>query len=424
MARRLNEDHSDCTGAARPCPHCGHPARYAGRRRKTFETVLTGMALERAYYACGACRRGLYPREEALGMADTDLSPGVTRMTGAAAGLVSFARASGLLADLAGVLVGTKHVERTAKALGREIAAAARHGAFPPELPSAVTMYLGVDGTGVPMRQAEVAGRAGKQADGSAKTREAKLVLVWTAEDRDKHGRPRCDAGSVTYSAAIESAARRDSDPDPSQCARRMRREAARRGFQLARHRAVLGDGARWIWRVATELFPGAIQIVDYFHASEKVWEVASALGGGKAQVKAWAEARCADLWAGHLDGLLATLRAHAAGCELAGKCADYMERNRDRMRYPDFRAQGLQVGSGVVEGGCKNVVGGRLKQSGMRWTKDGADAVLELRCCILSGRYEQFWELRTDDSGRREESRAASDPAPARPSSPSQSRA
>ena len=301
--------------------------------------------------------------------------------------------ACGLLADLAGVQVNAQRIERVAETLGRELDAAERAGVFPCEPPAAVTMYLGMDATGVPMRPTEVAGRAGKQADGSAKTREAKLVLVWTAEDRDKHGHPSCDAGSVTYSAAIESAASRDTDPDPSEFARRVRREAERRGFQLARRRVILGDGAQWIWQVATEMFPGAIQIVDYFHAWEKVWEVARALGGGKAQVKAWAEARCADLEAGRLDGLLATLRAPAAGCELAGKCADYIERNRD----PDFRAQGLQIGSGVVEGGCKNVVGGRLKQSGMRWTKDGADAILALRCCVLSGRYEDFWQWRSD---------------------------
>ena len=308
-------------------------ARYAGRHPKTFETALTAMTLECAYYHCPRCRQGFYPRDRALGMARSGLSPAVTRITGATAALVSFARASGLLADLAGV--------------------------FPCEPPAAVTMYLGMDGTGVPMRPTEVAGRAGKQADGSAKTCEAKLVLVWTAEDRDKHGHPRCDAGSVTYSAAIESAASRDTDPDPSEFAWRVRREAERRGFQLARRRVILGDGAKWIWQVATEMFPGAIQIVDYFHACEKVWQVARALGGGK--------------------------------------CAAYIERNRDRMRYPDFRAQGLQIGSGVVEGGCKNVVGGRLKQSGMRWTKDGADAILALRCCVLSGRYEDFWQWRSD---------------------------
>ena len=165
VARRLNEDRSDHTGPTRACPRCGQQARYAGRRAKTFETVLTGMTLERACYWCAACGKGCFPRDAALGMARTDLSPGVTRMTGAAAGLVSFARASGLLADLAGVSVNTKHVERTAEGLGREIAAAERDGRFASEPPAALTMYLGVDGTGVPMRAAAVAGRR-RQAGG------------------------------------------------------------------------------------------------------------------------------------------------------------------------------------------------------------------------------------------------------------------
>ena len=111
-------------------------------------------------------------------------------------------------------------------------------------------------------------------------------MLVWTAEDRDKDGHPRCDAGSVTYSAAIESAASRDTDPDPSEFARRVRREAERRGFQLARRRVILGDGAKWIWQVATEMFPGAIQIVDYFHACEKVWQVAWARAAARRRSK------------------------------------------------------------------------------------------------------------------------------------------
>ena len=110
-----------------------------------------------------------------------------------------------------------------------------------------------------------------------------------------------------------------------------------------------------------------------------------------------WAEARCADLKAGRMAGLLATLRAHAGSCEAAAQCVGYIETNRERMRYDEFRAQGLQIGSGVVEGACKTVVGGRLKQGGMRWSKDGADAVMALRSCILSGRYEDFWEWRSE---------------------------
>ena len=322
----------------------------------------------------------------------------MTRMTGAGAALVSFAQASGLLADLAGVRVGTKHVQRTAAALGREIAARERLGPDAPALPPAPTAYLGVDGTGVPVRASETAGRPGKQPDGSARTREVKLAVVWTAESRDDEDRPVRDPGSVSYTAAIESAASRDTDPDPCEFARRMRREAERRGFTLARRRVILGDGASWIWRIASEDYPGAIQIVDLWHAKEKLWEVAKALcAHNKALVEPWAAARCDDLEQGRIDGLLAALRAHAGTCEEANKCANYIEKNRSRMRYPKYRAQGLCVGSGVVESGCRTVVG-RLKRSGMYWTVSGANAILALRCCVLSGNYEDFWAERAEN--------------------------
>ena len=397
VARRINADESDCAGPTLPCPRCGGEARYVRRQAKTFETVLGAARLERAYYHCAACRRGFCPRDRALGLEGTDLSPGVTRMTGAAAGRVSFAAASSLLAQLAGVRVEAKHVERTAEALGRAIAAVERAGAFPAEQPQAEVLYLGVDGTGVPMRKEDVAGRAGKQADGSSKTRECKVAVIWAAPTCDSDGLARCDGGSVSCSAAIESAAASDSDSELAPFAQRVRREALRRGFDQAQRQVVIGDGARWIWRVAGELFPRAVQILDYYHASEHLWDVARALGGGREQVEEWAEARCADLKSGRFNGLLATLQAHAGHCEEARKCAAYFERNRERMRYKEFRQAGLQIGSGVVEAACKRLVGGRLKQSGMHWTRPGADAILELRSCILSGRYEQFWELRSD---------------------------
>ena len=144
-----------------------------------------------------------------LGLDQGSLSPGVLRMAGAAAALVSFAEARSLLDELAGVQLSAKHVERAAEALGRAIAAAERgREAFAQEPPAAPTMYLGMDGTGVPVRKQPVAGRAGKQADGSARTREVKLVVVWTAEStHPKTGRPRRDQGSVSCAGAIESAA-------------------------------------------------------------------------------------------------------------------------------------------------------------------------------------------------------------------------
>ncbi len=149
---------------------------------------------------------------------------------------------------------------------------------------------------------------------------------------------------------------------------------------------------------MACELFPGAIQIVDFHHAAEKLWGVAKdLLRDDRAAAETSAEARCAELREGRLDTLLATLKAHTGQCAKAAECEAYIETNRERMRYADFRAQGLQIGSGVVEAGCKTVVAVRLKQAGMHWTKDGAEGILALRYCILGGRYEDFWAWRSE---------------------------
>jgi len=330
-------------------------------------------------------------------MKDSSLSPAVTRMVGLAAAMVSFQEADELMRDLAGVPVGAKQVERTAEALGCEIAQDERTR-VEPSSPCAPTMYLGMDGTGVPMRAAEVEGRHGKQPDGSSKTREVKLVTVWSAEGRDDEGSPVRDTGSVTYSAAIESVASCDTDTIPSEFAQRVEREATRRGFAAAMGRVVLGDGAPWIWNLADEFFPGAVQIVDRFHAKEYLSKVAKAIYGAGTDLAArWAKQRHDDLDEGKLEAVLAALRSHTSTTEEARKCFDYITRNRQRMRYPEFRAQGLCTSTGVVEAGCKVAIGTRLKRAGMHWTVTGADAIIALRCCKLSGRFEDFWEIRAE---------------------------
>jgi hypothetical protein len=394
VERRLNADTSDHAGAIFSCC-CGKVARYAGRRPKRFQTALGEMTLERAYYHCAACERGFCPRDRALRLEATSLSPAVTRMVGLAAAMVSFAESSELMDELAGVPVDPKQVERRAEALGHEIARDER-GVVAPEPPAAPTMYIGMDGTGLPMRAAELQDRKGKQPDGSAKTREVKLCTVWTAEGRDDEGSAVRDKGSVSYSAAIESAASRDTDDTPSEFAQRVDREARRRGFDQAQRRAVLGDGARWIWNIADEQFPGAIQIVDLYHAKGHLWDVAKAVYGADSDLGAqWGKQRRDELDEGKLDALLEALRVHAEVNEKAGNCLDYVTRNRERMRYPEFRARGFCTSTGVVEAGCKTAIGTRLKRSGMHWTLAGADAIIALRCCKLSGRFENFWERR-----------------------------
>ncbi|MGH8647560.1 MAG: ISKra4 family transposase, partial [Gammaproteobacteria bacterium] len=229
LEQRLNADTSDHAGPQLPCS-CGGVAGYHGRHGKTFESVLGPLHLERAYYYCAQCQSGFCPRDQALRLQRFSLTPGVLRMTGSTAALVSFEESSSLLHELAGLQVCAKQVERAAEALGAEIAADER-GCVEPMGDVAPTMYLGMDGTGVPMRATEVAARMGKQPDGSAKTREAKLVTIWSAESRDAEGKPMRDPGSITYSAAIESAATMDTSVDRSEFAERVQRESTRRGF-------------------------------------------------------------------------------------------------------------------------------------------------------------------------------------------------
>lgn len=393
VAGRLNADQTDFAGPHVPC-ECGGQARYAGRRPKTFTTALGEMTLQRAWYHCAACDAGCAPRDRALGLESGALSPAVLRMVGVSAARVSFAESSTLLRELAGLTVDPKQVERQAEALGRAIAAD-EHSTVAPDAAPADTLYLGMDGTGVPVRKAETAGRRGKQPDGSAKTREAKLAVVWATAGHDPAGTPLRDPDTVSVNAAIETVASADTDTDLAPFAQRVLRETQRRGFDQARRRVILGDGAPWIWHLADECFPDAIQVVDIFHAKGYLFEAARALyGAGTDLAGQWGKQRRDELDQGRIDAILTALAAHPA-CEAARTCSRYITNNRERMDYPRFRAMGLCITTGVVEGACKHVVATRFKRGGMRWTVNGANAILALRCAILNNRFDDFWERR-----------------------------
>lgn len=391
VAHHINADHSDMQDTRLACDH-GHDARYAGRRSRTVTTVLGPMTLERAWYHCETCNAGFAPRDRDLGIEAGPLSPGVLRMVGYAAGEYSFAISSKMIHELAALRVDAKTVERHAEALGREVAADERN-VVEPEPMAARTAYAGLDGTGIPVRKSETEGRQGKQG-GPAKTREVKLVSVWSAERLDpRTGRPVRDPGSASHSAAIESIASRDTDPEASRFARRVLRELERRGFDRAERQVIIGDGAAWIWNFAGEHLPRAIQIVDIFHARQNLFDIAKTIyGPGTDMATAWGKRLCDELdRPGGVDSVIAGIERNPAG----QKAAAYFRNNRERMRYAEFRNQGLCVSSGVVEGACKSVIGKRLKQGGMHWTVDGANAIIALRCNFANNRFDDFWERR-----------------------------
>jgi len=249
-----------------PCA-CGQAAPYRGRRGKRLLTVLGRVETERAYYVCPACHRGQSPRDQELDVEGTEYSPGVRRMMAVVGSETSFEQGREQLQLLAGLEVTTKVVERQAEALGAEIAAqeqAAIQQGVPWQLPEVKgleiqVLYVEMDGTGVPMVSAETEGRAGKQTE-QARTREVKLGCVFTQTTVDARGRPVREEGSTTYTGALETA---------EAFGRRLYLEASRRGWNRAQKKVVIGDGAPWIRNLTEEHFPGAIQIVDLYHARQ-----------------------------------------------------------------------------------------------------------------------------------------------------------
>jgi hypothetical protein len=252
-------------------------------------------------------------------------------------------------------------------------------------------LYVQMDGTGVPVVRAETEGHAGKVEGEPAHTREAKLGCVFTQTTLDEQGRPMREPASTSYVGAIESA---------EQFGRRLYTEACQRGWARAEKKVVMGDGAEWIWNLADQHFPDTMQIVDLYHARQHLWEVAAKLYPNDApRQHRWVMVRQDKLDHGQIEKLVTSLRTVAAShpslAESIHSEAKYFEGNAQRMRYPEFRRQKLFVGTGVIEAGCKTVIGSRLKQSGMFWTVRGANAIIALRCCRLSGEFENYWEAR-----------------------------
>lgn len=376
----------------------GHAATLVDYRSKEITTVLGQVEFRRAYYHCGVCGAGVLPQDEALDLVGTSFSPGVRRLMGRVGGKESFNEGRIDLEELAGIKVQTKAVERVAEAVGAEIEVLLQkerqvviNDQQVVPLRSVGKLYVSVDGTGVPVIKLETAGRRGKAVSGEAHTREAKLGCVFTQTTVDEKGRPLRDAAATTYVGAIETAA---------EFGWRIYGEAARRGLRRAAQVIVIADGALWVWGLAAEHFPGAIEIVDLYHAREHLANLSKLVYGVASQkAKQWTSARLAQLDEGKIESLLLSLRRLRPIApqtqEALRQTISYFENNCARMRYADFRRQGLFVGSGVIEAGCKTIVGQRLKQSGMRWSLRGANAIIALRCAQLSGRWEEFWEMR-----------------------------
>ena len=380
---------------------CGTPMNSSGTRPKTVHTLLGPVRFDRSRYVCSSCGHSRYPGDEELGVVRTSRSPGLQRQIARLGAKEAFAEVAEDLRELAGVDISPKDAERISEAVGEDMEirdAQERHRirfAEPPAPENTAktieTLYIEYDGTGVPMVPHEVAGRKGKQKDGSAKTREAKLGCVFTQTRFDEQGRPIRNAASTTFTGAIEAAA---------PFGERIYAEAVRRGLFHAERVVILSDGAEWIKNIAQTHFPSAIHILDLYHAREHLVGLCKLLFDRDLRRLNHYKDRWWDaLDQGNIEAIVDKARSLLPKDPAAGKDARreirYFEKNKERMRYAHFKAQGLFVGSGVIEAGCKTIVAQRLKQSAMQWTVRGANAIIALRCAELSRRTEDYWEQR-----------------------------
>jgi hypothetical protein len=380
----INADGGGYQGSA-ICCECGQAKKFIEYRTKSLQTVLAPIeAIKRAYYYCANCRRGLFPKDEYLDIVGTSFSPGLRRMMGLVGGYDSFERGRNLIYNLAGIPLTTKAIERTSETIGKEMIKTTEKNiqdlwagkSIVVNTTTKPVMYIAADGTAVPTIK---------------EWREAKLGCVFTQTGTTKDGQAIRDENSTTYCGGIETA---------ETFGKRIYAEAVRRGVGGAQKVVVLGDGARWIWNLSQEHFYGAIEIVDFYHASEHLWGIAKLVYGEYSpKTGYWVNGRLADLEKGAIEAIVYSMKKlKSKSREIKEKILNetgYFETNKERMRYAKFRKMGLFIGSGVIEAGCKNVVGRRLKQSGMQWTVAGANAVMALRMCQLSGNWEQFWEKR-----------------------------
>lgn len=365
-------------------------------RSHRVQTLFGIIELRRHYYYHLKAKQGRFPLDHHLDLVRGH-TPGIARLIcRASSQSASYQGAAADLKAYTGLNLDSRGFSRFVAEIMPELreAQASLPTAADPTRPIPI-LYLASDGTGVPLRPSELQDTKGRQPDGSARTREAKLGCVFTQTSTGEEGEPLRDPDSTTYVGTFD---------DCRALGSLLRAEAFRRGYTKAQATVYLGDGAHWIWENARLNFPDAQQILDFYHASEHAGELAAALHGAgpaaKAQQATWCHQMKEQGASAVISGAQAQLeeRRHSMSpeqIENVERQIGYFTNNLERMHYGEFRKNGYFIGSGVVEAGCKTVVGHRLKQSGMFWSHKGGDDILALRCITLGPAFLDIWNAR-----------------------------
>lgn len=362
--------------------------RYGGRQSKEVQTLFGRIRLERNYYYNAQERAGRFPLDEALGL-HNGYSAGVARLMCRAGGRDSYEEGSEDLRAYAAIEVSGRQINRLVDDIGPQLRKQLEAEDVAEDTPVVPRMYVSCDGTGVPMRKDALSKSKGKAPDGTAKTREVKTGCIFTQHPVDGED-PFRDSDSTSYIATMNRC---------DEFAVLLRKEALRRGMGRAGEIVFIADGAAWIWEIARTCFPGSVQILDYYHAREYLTEIVDMLFGkdtpqAQARLKRWKRLLFED----EVEKVVKDARRLAAAHEeqeAIDPKINYLENNQQRMRYGTCLRKGYFHGSGVVEAGCKSVIGKRAKQSGMFWSVQGVENVLAIRTALHSHRFDSYWERR-----------------------------
>jgi hypothetical protein len=360
---------------------CGEMAAFEGYRPKTITTMIGVSRIERAYYYCGSCRSGFAPIDSVLGIGSGTFSAAVERGVCSLASVEPFEKVSEHLYDLSAVSVSAKAVQLASESRGARVAeeeCALVDAVFRDEEQVEAqdhpeVLCIGLDGKIVSLLD---------------RGRELKVASIYELV-RPKDGtKTKYEPGKTTYLGMFS---------EPGEFGRHVWVEAMKRGALAARALIVLGDGAPWIWNLAAEHFPDAVQILDIYHAKEHIWGLGGVLyGEGSKKTKRFAEYKCRQIEAGKVGKVISALGKLDVADEKKRKKLrveiGYFNSNRCRMNYPKYRKAGYHIGSGMVESACKQF-GARLDAAGMRWIEAGAGAIAALRALWLSDKWQAYWK-------------------------------
>jgi len=344
---------------------CGKPMVRRVREWRQVLTVLGPVQVRRRYVLCRRCHWHVRPVDAWLGW-QGGFSPVVEELVAWECSLLPYREALGSLKKLAGVEVSVLGAQRIVARWGKQRLRLAPYAERVDR-----DLVIEIDGTKAHLEEG---------------WKEIKVGACFSWDRAD----PEADPEAVSYTADWESA---------QQFRETLWQEALARGAPAARSQAVIGDGAPWIWEMASHLFPYAVQILDWYHLTQHLWTAGKVVHGeGTPETAMLVESWKTEVWEGRSEAV----EEHLRQLVVAGKddkdntlrrCADYLQTHQARLRYHLFPAMGWPIGSGVVEGACKHVVGLRFKRQSTRWSKAGARAVLHLRLDRLSDR----WEARRD---------------------------